>query len=285
MPIVTAYEDTPGGHDALVLGAQLARLTGLTAVVATVFPTDGLGYSAVARDPRWRDKAEEVALARFGRARTLIGGTAVPEFAPLGPGPAATVLADYAEESGAAVLVVGSAGGGLLGRLAPGGTVQRLLPAARCPVAIAPRGYRHAVTMQDSADTVSADTGITMISVAYDGTPEADRATVLAVHLAGRTGAALRFVVVAATEADVPAATAIAHKGIAQAPVEIDALTHVVVGGSVGATLADLPERTDLLVVGSRGYPMMRRILLGGVAGVLVRSARYPVIVVPAPEG
>ncbi|MDT7551543.1 MAG: hypothetical protein QOI16_79, partial [Pseudonocardiales bacterium] len=26
MPIVTGYEDTPGGHDALVLGAQLTRL-------------------------------------------------------------------------------------------------------------------------------------------------------------------------------------------------------------------------------------------------------------------
>ncbi|SDF29376.1 universal stress protein [Pseudonocardia oroxyli] len=276
MPIVTAYEDTPGGHDALVLGVQLARLTGLTAVVATVYPTDGLGYSAVARDPRWRDKAEEVALARFGRARELIGGNALPEFAPLGPGPAATVLAEYAEESGAAVLVVGSTGGGLLGRLAPGSTVHRLLPAARCPVAIAPRGYRH-----------TAAQGITVITVAYDGTPEADRATVLAVHLAGRTGAALRFAVVAASEADVPAATEIAHKGIAQAPTEIDALTDVVVsrpGQSVGATLADLSERTDLLVVGSRGYPTMRRILLGGVAGVLVRSARYPVIVVPAPD-
>jgi hypothetical protein len=36
----------------------------------------------------------------------------------------------------------------------------------------------------------------------------------------------------------------------------------------------DLPERTDVLVVGSRGYRMMRRVLLGGVAGVLVRTAR-----------
>jgi nucleotide-binding universal stress UspA family protein len=273
VPIVTAYEDTPGGHDALVLGAQLARLTGLTAVVATVYPTDGMGYSAVARDPRWREKIEEVARARFGRARALIGGDwgeSEPEFAPLGPGPAATALADHAEEVGAIVLVVGSTGHGLLGRLSPGGTVHRLLPAARCPVAIAPRGYRH-----------TAAGGISVVSVAYDRTPEADRATVLAVHLASRTGAALRFVVVAEDEAAVPAATETAHKGIAQAPVEIDALTDVVVGRSVAATLADLPERTDVLVVGSRGYPMMRRLLLGGVAGVLVRTARYPVIVVP----
>ena len=39
--------------------------------------------------------------------------------------------------------------------------------------------------------------------------------------------------------------------------------------------------RTDLLVIGARGYRFMRRILLGGVLGVLVRSAYYPVVIVP----
>ena len=51
MPIVTGYEDTPGGHDALVLGVQLARLTGLGAIVATVYPTYGRGLAAVAPRP------------------------------------------------------------------------------------------------------------------------------------------------------------------------------------------------------------------------------------------
>ncbi|GAA1858447.1 universal stress protein [Pseudonocardia ailaonensis] len=276
MPIVTAYEDTPGGHDALVLGAQLARLTGLTPVVATVYPTDGLGYSALARDPRWRERLETVARERFGRARALVAGDAwgsEPEFAPLGPGPAAVALAEHADEIGAAVLVVGSTGGGLLGRLAPGNTVQRLLPAARCPVAIAPRGYRHTAAGE-----------ITAVGVAYDGTPEADHAAALAVHLAGRTGAAIRVVTVADHESTVPAAGEIAAKALARLPVEIDALADVVVGRSVGATLAELPERPDLLVVGARGYPLMRRVLLGGIAGVLVRQARYPVVVVPPPE-
>lgn len=275
MPIVTAYEDTPGGHDALVLGAQLARLTELTAVFATVYPADGMGYSAYARDPRWREKLETVARKRFARVRELIGGSlgsAEPEFAPLGPGPTGPTLAEYAEEIGAAVLVVGSTGHGLLGRLAPGSTVQRLLPTARCPVAIAPRGYRHTGTA-----------GIAVVTVAYDGSPEADRAAVLAVHLASRSGAALRFVTVAAAEEAVPAAQAIVNKGLAQAPVEIDAFSDIIVGRPVAETLAGLPGRTDVLVIGSRGYPLMRKILLGGVAGVLVRTARYPVVVVPPP--
>lgn len=275
MPIVTGYEDTPGGHDAVVLGAQLARLTGLRAVVATVYPTDGRGLAAVSQDPRWLPKARKVALARFARARETVGdgwGTEEPEFAALGPGSVATVLTDYADETGAAVLVVGSAGHGLLGRLAPGRTVQRLLPLSRCPVAVAPRGYRHTST-----------SGILSVAVAYDGTPEADRAAAVAVHLASRTGAVLRFVAVAPTPQDEPAARALAHKGVAAVPLELDALADVVVG-PVAQRLADLPDRADLLVVGSRGYRFMRRLLLGGVAGVLVRSARYPVVIVPGPD-
>ena len=273
MPIVTGYEDTPAGHDALVLGAQLARLTGMRAVVASVYPEDGRGVTAVARDPRWRERTETVARERFARARARIDahgyGEVEPEFRWLGPASPHTALADHADEVGAAFLVVGSTGHGLAGKLAPGGTVQRLLPTATCPVAVAPRGHRHFATDR-----------ITAVSVAYDGSPEADRAAVVAARLARRSGAALRFVAVAETPEQRPAAQAAVLRGLACAPVEIDALADVV-DGPVGPTLADLPERTDLLVIGSRGYRFMRRILLGGVLGVLVRSAYYPVVIVP----
>jgi nucleotide-binding universal stress UspA family protein len=272
LPIVTGYEDTPGGHDALVLGAQLSRLTGLESVVTTVYPTDARGLAAVARDPRWVSRTQQVARERFARAKAYIGegfGDVEPRFMSLGPGPVADVLADYSDEAGAAVLVVGSTGHGLLGRLAPGRTVQRLLPIARCPVAIAPRGYRH-----------TSPSTLTVIGVAYDGSPESDRAAAVAVHLASRTGAALRFVTVADGEDAVPTAQATAHKGVAGTPVEIDALADVVVG-PVARSLHALRERTDVLVIGSRGYPLMRRLVLGGVAGALVRTARYPVVVVP----
>jgi nucleotide-binding universal stress UspA family protein len=165
--------------------------------------------------------------------------------------------------------VVGSTGHGLGGRLAAGGTVQRLLPLIRCPVAIAPRGYRH-----------TAPGRVTVVAVAYDASPESDRAAAVAAHLAARTGAALRFVAVAEKPEDRPAARAAVQRGLAYAPVDVDAFVDVV-DGPVARTLAELPDRTDLLVVGSRGYRFMRRLLLGGVVGVLVRSAYYPVVVVP----
>jgi nucleotide-binding universal stress UspA family protein len=274
VPILTGYEDTPGGHDALFLGARLARLTQLRPVFSTVYPTDGQGYSSVARDPRWRQKTEVVARDRFARARTLVGdegfGAVDPEFRWLGPASAHTALTEYAEELGASFLVVGSTGHGLIGRLAPGRTVQRLLPLATCPIAIAPRGYRH-----------TRPGPITVVTVAYDATPEADRAAAVATHIATHSGAALRLVAVAETPEQRPAARAAVQRGLAFTPVDVDALADVV-DGPVGQTLADLPERTDILVVGSRGYRFMQRLLLGGVVGVLVRSARYPVVVVPS---
>jgi nucleotide-binding universal stress UspA family protein len=273
LPIVTGYEDTPAGHDALVLGAQLARLTGMRAVVASVYPQDGRGITAVARDPRWRQRTETVARERFSRARACVDAqgfaSAEIEFRWLGPASAHTALAGHADAVGAAFLVVGSTGHGLAGRLAAGGTVQRLLPTATCPVAVAPRGHRH-----------FAPARLTAVSVACDGSPEADRAAAVAAGLARRSGAALRFVAVVETPDRRPAAEAAVLRGLACAPVEIDALADVV-DGPVAPTLANLPERTDLLVIGSRGYRFMRRVLLGRVVGALVRSAHYPVVVVP----
>ena len=165
MPIVTGYEDTPGGHDALVLGAQLTRLTGLGAIVATVYPSDGRGWPA---PPRAR-----MPTGCPGRAGSRSAGSCAPASSSARAGATRSrsssrsgrarwrrVLTDFADEVGAAVLVVGSTGHGLLGRIAPGRTVQRLLPTSRCPVAIAPRGYRH-----------TAGAGILSVAVAYDGSP------------------------------------------------------------------------------------------------------------------
>jgi nucleotide-binding universal stress UspA family protein len=45
--------------------------------------------------------------------------------------------------------------------------------------------------------------------------------------------------------------------------------------------LADRSRDLDLLVVGSRGYGPTRSVLLGGVAGRLIRRAGCPVVVVP----
>ena len=100
-------------------------------------------------------------------------------------------------------------------------------PTATCPVAVAPRGHRHFATAR-----------MTAVSVAYDGSPEAERAAAVAARLAHRSGAALRFVAVAETPEQRPAAQTAALRGLACAPVELDALADVV-DGPIVSTLAE----------------------------------------------
>ena len=54
-----------------------------------------------------------------------------------------------------------------------------------------------------------------------------------------------------------------------------------VLEGDAAAELAAASAEVDLLVVGSRGYGPVRRVLLGSVSRELVRSAACPVVVLP----
>ena len=54
----------------------------------------------------------------------------------------------------------------------------------------------------------------------------------------------------------------------------------LVVFGAAGAALLDLAERADLVVVGSRGRGLVRRVVLGSVAAEVSRHAVCPVVVV-----
>ena len=76
------------------------------------------------------------------------------------------------------LVVVGSGRRAAAGRLLPTRTARQLVEHAPCPVAIAPHGYQ-------------GSGAFLHIGVAYDGTPEADRALELAYALAARDGAAV----------------------------------------------------------------------------------------------
>ena len=64
------------------------------------------------------------------------------------------------------------------------------------------------------------------------------------------------------------------------AELDVDAVGKAIVGGPV-ETLVELTHRVDLLVVGSRGWGPIRRILLGSTAARLIREAACPVLVLP----
>jgi nucleotide-binding universal stress UspA family protein len=81
-------------------------------------------------------------------------------------------LHDWAASQDADLLVVGSSHRGYVGRLFLGDDTRAVLEGPPCDVAVAPAGYRE------------RSTTITKIGVAYDGTPESQRALAVARRLA-----------------------------------------------------------------------------------------------------
>jgi nucleotide-binding universal stress UspA family protein len=185
------------------------------------------------------------------------------------------------------VLVVGSGRGGPLRRILAGSTGSRLLHGASVPVVVTPRGHRE-----------RSSPGLSAVGCAFVDAPDGHEALRVAERLAGQAGARLVvYSVIAPTsefallggrdaqrafvETARDSFAAALDKVVAQVSPAVPA-TGVLLDGDVVSALASLDERdVDLLVVGSRGYGPLRRVLLGGTSARLVQHAASPVMVVP----
>jgi nucleotide-binding universal stress UspA family protein len=287
-PVVTGFDGTPSGEDALALARACARVLGSTLVVATVHPAPA-PISSARVDAEWVADRHQHAEETLDAARRLLADAHPVEYRVVASSSAAHGLHDLADELGAAVIVVGSSGTATENRLLAGSTADRLLAGSRAPVGVAPAGMRH------------RDLGVPQrIGVAYIDTPDGNAALDLAVRLAVRVGAALTLYSVLAEEAEVvlPVIGRDAEHGfaamaqqafqraldvaIAGIPTEVPA-TGRVLTGDVVHVLSELDD-VDVLFCGSRGYGPALRVLLGGVSSRLVRQARSPLVVVPRPR-
>jgi len=291
MTIVIGHDGSDSGDDAATLGAQLGGSTGEDLVVVAVYPQENpIGIGRV--DAEWVGYMREQAEEMLACARRFLEGRGVSAaYRIAGSSSAAHGLDDVASETGASMIVVGSARRGARRRISAGSTAERLLHGAVCPVAVAPRGLRER----------PADERVRRIGVAFVDVPEAHEALKVAAALTERTGASLTLYTVVAPRAEVfaPVVGRDAEEAFLGAVREAarEALDAAVAGlpfeaadelleGDVVDELAALDDREcDLLVCGSRGYGPVRRVLLGGVASKLVRRAASPVVVVPRGAG
>jgi nucleotide-binding universal stress UspA family protein len=275
--IVVGVDGRQGGRDALRLAGQLAEAGGGDLVAARVFPHQH--RPALARSPAVAEEREstQVALDRelgdtgMSAARTHVVRDASP----------ARALHRIAERERADVLVVGSAHRGAVGRVLGGDVALGSLHGSPCPVAVAPR------------EMADRNTPLSRIGVGFDGTPESRQALALAVALAKSARVQLELLCAATAPIPLFAEAAWADGEIVDyrleaeelisrtlAELDVDAVGKAIVGGPV-ETLVELTHRVDLLVVGSRGWGPIRRILLGSTAARLIREAACPVLVLP----
>jgi nucleotide-binding universal stress UspA family protein len=213
-------------------------------------------------------------------------GDLTADFQAVPSGSPARGLAAVAEEVGASVVVVGSHRTGIAGRLAAGGTGERLLHGSHCPVAVAPLGYRPPDELQ-------------RLGVAFVDTPESHAAVRVAADLAARSGLPLTVLSVVnvhptwwVPQQAIPEQERVPlevrkeyqqalDRVLADLPPGVEANGELLYGEVVDE-LAGVDQRgIDLLVCGSRGYGPLRSVLLGTVSAALVRQAALPVLVVP----
>ncbi|MGH8792741.1 MAG: universal stress protein [Stackebrandtia sp.] len=70
---------------------------------------------------------------------------------------------------------------------------------------------------------------------------------------------------------------------LAEAEKDASTVTWRLVEGRPAKVLTDAAKESDLLVTGSYGHSRLRQSVLGSVSAECVRTARCPVVVVPAP--
>ena len=225
-------------------------------------------------------------------------------------GSPAEVLRELAEKGEADLIVLGSTHRAALGFVAPGSVAEHLLRGARCRLIIAPKGYARARAMLvaeragEEADDVPSGTPLPklryearVMAVGFDGGAESQAALDEAVVLAERFGVSIRVIGVA-TPVPAPAPGVVGapplpeagadfqsrlNVAVAELPDEVRALPIYEKGDPVAKLLEHAAEGVDLLVLGSRGYGPVLRLIAGSVSVRVIRKAPCPVLIVPRP--
>lgn len=186
-------------------------------------------------------------------------------------------LHELAETIGADLLVVGSSRRGPVGRVFLGDDTRAALNGASCAVAVAPADFRRRLA------------GIEEVGVGYDGSPESIEALAVARGLASEMNARLSaFTAVwlpatawgGGASLDPSLVPNLVDRALQDIRVLGDVEAHAAFGNAV-EELSAYSAKVGLLVVGSRNYGPVRRLIHGSTSAPLARRAHCPLLVLP----
>jgi nucleotide-binding universal stress UspA family protein len=270
--IIVGIDGRSGGRDAVALTRDLAgersEITLAHVYIESQLPARGSpGVFQAGEDRHSRE------LLEAARADAELDA----EIRPVAAHHVGRGLHELAESYRADLIVVGSTRHGLLGRVTQGDDMRAALNAAPCAVAVAPSGYAERSTVLGE------------IGVGYNGSPESRHALALARALAAERGA--RVSVFEAVSLPTRAYADARHPGTETLEQEIEAARErlTALGGvEAHAAYGDPAEElalygasVDLLIVGSRGYGPLGRLIHGQTSLRLARNARCPLLVLP----
>ena len=287
MKILVGYSPDSRGDDALALAAQVARAAKASLVVVNVraaaWPARGSGSV----DAEWVAYLTEMARAVLAQARAKLESESLEKIvvdyvvqANRGSGRG---LGEAAKETGAELIVIGSAPRGRAGRIAIGSTADQLLHGSPVPVLLAPRGYGDKPFLR-----------LRRLTIAYWRRRDAGGVLVEAKELADQVGIALRLVTLVlrppgvtrkfrGEEEVMRRQCEQAERDLKEAAARLgDVETEVLLGSGVAKALsvADWGDGEILACMSSATGPL-RKVFLGDTSGKIVRAAPCPVMVLP----
>lgn len=273
--VVVGVDRRSGGADAIALSQRLLASDG-ELTLAHVFPGEGQTWREEPSDAELREREDVMEMLEAGRdAAGVDANLRWRESSSAGRG-----LHELCELVEADMLVVGSSRRGLLGRVVLGDDTRAALNGAPCAIAIAPAGYG------------GRQAEIREIGVGYNESAESQRALDLARELADTLGAKL-----SAFEAiSVPTYAFLGGPAISEDAVEelvdqarqriadLGAVEPHAVYGDAAEELSLYSASLDLLIVGSRAYGPVGRLIHGSTTHQLARMARCPLLVLTRSE-
>jgi nucleotide-binding universal stress UspA family protein len=272
--VLVGVDGRPGGRDAIALASRLIDPDGKL-TLAHVHSGPMRRAHAVTPGPLREEREASAKLLERERADSEVHAELV-SVVGMSSGRA---LHQQAEEQHADLLVVGSYSRGVLRRAMLGDDTRSALNGASCAIAVASLGY------------AEHPTPLAKIGVGYEGSPETKLALRAARELAQATRANVEaFEVVSLltngyTGIVPPFTGEVLDEMLRDASARMKELPRDVHGqavcGLIGEELATFAETVDLLIVGSRGYGPMKRMMLGSSSSYLERHARCSLLVLP----
>jgi nucleotide-binding universal stress UspA family protein len=266
-------DGTPNARDAIALASQLLDGNGRVTLVHVY--GDELRPLRALRPGRLEEEGKgSQGLLEEERTRAGVEADLVSVVAD-SPGRG---LHQQAEERGADLLVVGSCRHSALGRVMLGDDTRSALNGSPCAVAVAAVGY------------AEHPGPIAKVGVGYNASPESESALATARTLGAAAGASVHVLEVVSipTTAFTGVVPAITRETIELLLGETDARLKKLAGvegevvyGLTGEELAAFSASVDILVVGSRGYGPLRRLVLGSTTDYLERHGRCSLLALP----
>lgn len=262
-------------RDAIALGVMFARAYEAPLVLAGVYPSaigpGAHGYADVMREPTE---------AELQTARAFVPDDLDALVRAVGSTSPVRGLHELAEEFETRILVIGPPHVGFAGRAMGNDVALGMLRAAPCAIAIAEPGMagRHEP--------------LRTIGVAYVPTAEGLEALEEGVDLAHRLGARLRILNVPSSwDRTLDQDRSLSEVMAEQADRDLEEALKIVDGRVPAETvrpegdpvdeLRAATKDLDMLVMGSRAYGPVKRVLVGSVSSHLVHEAACPVLVLP----